>query len=341
MDKPSAQYHPLKDKRQFRNAILEWFQENAKSYPWRETTDPWPILVSEIMLQQTTVASVIANHRFENFLQEFPNIEAISVSSEEKLLRAWEGLGYYNRVRNLQKTAQTILQDYEGKFPSDAETLETLPGVGRYTAGAVSSFAFDHPAPIVDGNIARVLSRLLDYHKEVDSTEGQKVMWKTAGELLAPSKARLFNSALMELGQTICSPKSPNCLKCPVQSFCQTNDPSSLPVKKPRKKFVQINEHAFFWIENNRILLSKGHDSRRKGFWKLPLRSPEECAHLDFLSQHRYTITHYKVTLYLYHAKPPHLLEDEEYHFISELSDLPIATPIRKILSAKASEPER
>ena len=134
MDKPSAQYHPLKDKRQFRNAILEWFQENAKSYPWRETTDPWPILVSEIMLQQTTVASVIANRRFENFLQEFPNIETISVAPEEKILRASEGLGYYNRVRNLQKAAQTILQNHEGKFPSDAETLETLPGVGRYTA---------------------------------------------------------------------------------------------------------------------------------------------------------------------------------------------------------------
>ena len=300
-----------------------------------------PILVSEIMLQQTTVASVIANRRFENFLQEFPNIETISVATEEKILRAWEGLGYYNRVRNLQKAAQTILQNHEGKFPSDAETLESLPGVGRYTAGAVSSFAFNHPAPIVDGNIARVLSRLLDYREEVDSTEGQKVIWKTASELLAPSKARLFNSALMELGQTICSSKSPACLICPARSFCQTKSPSSLPVKKPRKKFVQTEEHAFFWIESNRILLSKGHDSRRKGFWKLPLRSPEECAHLDFLSQHRYTITHHKVTLYLYHAKPPHLLEGEEYHFISKLSNLPIATPIRKILSAKASELER
>ena len=107
------------------------------------------------MLQQTTVTSVLANRRFENFLQEFPNIKTIAIASEEKILRAWEGLGYYNRVRNLQKAAQTVLHDFEGKFPSDAETLETLPGIGRYTAGAVSSFAFDHPAPIVDGNIAR------------------------------------------------------------------------------------------------------------------------------------------------------------------------------------------
>lgn len=338
MDKPSPQYHLVKNKGRFRNALLKWFQVNAKSYPWRETVDPWAILVSEIMLQQTTVASVLANHRFERFLQEFPNIEAIAVAPEEKLLRAWEGLGYYNRVRNLQKAAQTVLDDYEGRFPSDPKALETLPGIGRYTAGAVSSFAFDRPAPIVDGNIARVLSRLLDYHKEVDSTEGQKVIWNTATEILDTSKARLFNSALMELGQTICSSKSPACLICPVQSFCQTKVPGSLPMKKPRKKFVQIDEHAFFWIENNKILLSKGHDSRRKGFWKLPLRSPEECAHLSPLSQHRYTITHHKVTLHLYQAKPPHLLEDEEYHFISELTNLPIATPIRKILEQKTPE---
>ena len=184
----------------------------------------------------------------------------------------------------------------------------------------------------------RVLSRLLDYHKEVDSTEGQKIIWETATELLDPSKARLFNSALMELGQTICSPKSPTCLICPVRNFCQTKTPSCLPVKKPRKKFVQIDEHAFFWFEKNQILLSKGHDSRRKGFWKLPLRSPEECAHLELLSQHCYTITHHKVTLHLYHAQPPHLLEGEKYHLISELSNLPIATPIRKILDQKAME---
>mgnify|MGYP005726868321 FL=1 len=143
MDKPSAQHHPVKKKRRFRNALLEWFQANAKSYPWRETTDPWAILVSEIMLQQTTVTSVIANHRFEKFLEEFPNIKTIAIASEKKILRAWEGLGYYNRVRNLQKAAQTILYKYQGNFPSEAITLETLPGVGRYTAGAVSSFAFD------------------------------------------------------------------------------------------------------------------------------------------------------------------------------------------------------
>ncbi|MDB4653214.1 A/G-specific adenine glycosylase [Akkermansiaceae bacterium] len=338
MEKHRAHRHPVENKRAFRNALLKWFQENGKSYPWRETTDPWSILVSEIMLQQTTVASVLANRRFEKFLQEFPCIETIAAASEKQILRAWEGLGYYNRVRNLQKTAQALLHDFEGQFPSDAQTLETLPGIGRYTAGAVSSFAFDKPAPIVDGNIARVLSRLLDCHEETDSTIGQKIIWKTAGELLDSSKPRLFNSALMELGQTLCSPKSPGCLICPVRDFCQSSAPESLPIKKPRKKFVRVNEHAFFWIEQNQLLLSMGHDSRRKGFWKLPLRSPEECAHLDPVSTHRYTITHHKVTLHLYHSKPPHLVEGEEYHSISDLTHLPVATPIRKILAEKATE---
>jgi A/G-specific adenine glycosylase len=338
MEKPRADRHPVDNKRAFRNALLKWFQANAKTYPWRETTDPWAILVSEIMLQQTTVASVIANRRFEKFLEEFPDIETIAAAPEAQILRAWEGLGYYNRVRNLQKSAQAVLRDFDGEFPLDAKTLETLPGIGRYTAGAVSSFAFDRPAPIVDGNIARVLSRLLDCHQEVDSTSGQKIIWETAAELLDSTKPRLFNSALMELGQTLCTPKSPACLICPVRGFCQTSSPESLPVKKPRKKFVQVDEHAFFWVKKDQLLLSQGHDSRRTGFWKLPLRSPEECAHLEPVSHHRYTITHHKVTLHLYHARPPHLLDGEKFHSISDLADLPIATPIRKILTQKNTE---
>ncbi len=338
MEKPRADRHPVLNKRAFRNTLLKWFQANAKTYPWRETTNPWSILVSEIMLQQTTVASVMANRRFEKFLEEFPDIETIAAAPEAQILRAWEGLGYYNRVRNLQKSAQAVLRDFDGEFPSDAKTLETLPGIGRYTAGAVSSFAFDRPAPIVDGNIARVLSRLLDCHQEVDSTPGQKIIWEAAAELLDSAKPRLFNSALMELGQTLCTPKSTACLICPVRGFCQTSSPESLPVKKPRKKFVQVDEHAFFWIKKDHLLLSQGHDSRRKGFWKLPLRSPEECSHLEPVSRHRYTITHHKVTLYLYHARPPHLIDGEKFHPISDLADLPIATPIRKILTQKTTE---
>ena len=332
MSKPEATTHPIKDVARFRKALLTWFSENAKSYPWRETQDPWAILVSEIMLQQTTVASVLANKRFEKFLGEFPDLTAIAKAPEAQILRAWEGLGYYNRVRNLQKTAQTVLGEYEGVFPKEAENLINLPGVGRYTAGAVSSFAFDQAAPIVDGNIARVLSRLFDQHEPIDSTEGQKMIWAKAADLLDHQSPRLFNSAIMELGQTHCSSKKPTCLVCPVRSFCQTTTPDELPKKKPRKAFVKVEEHALLHLEKGKILLSPGHDTRRKGFWKLPLRSAEDCAHLEAESQHRYTITHHKTLLFLYRSKPQSLLEGECFHELSTLDELPIATPIRKIL---------
>lgn len=335
MEKPNARRHPLKNVRAFRVRLLRWFDENAKAYPWRETKDPWAILVSEIMLQQTTVASVLANRRFEKFLAEFPDIEAISRAPEAKILRAWEGLGYYNRVRNLQKAAQAVLVNFGGIFPLDARTLETLPGIGRYTAGAVSSFAFDQPAPIVDGNIARVLSRILDLQEPIDATSGQKKIWQYASELLDQTAPRLYNSALMELGQTLCTPRSPSCLICPVRDYCQTDSPAGLPIKKPRKKFVAVEEHAFFHLKGDTILLSPGDDSRRKGFWKLPLRDAGQCAHLEPASTHRYVITHHKVTLNLYRADPGKLLEGEEFHLLTDLDSLPIATPIRKILAAE------
>ena len=320
----------------FRAALLTWFDKNGKSYPWRETTDPWAILVSEMMLQQTTVASVIANRRFEKFLTEFPDLSTIAEASEEKILRAWEGLGYYNRVRNLQKTAQAVLQDHGGQFPKDATSLLTLPGIGRYTAGAVSSFAFNEPAPIVDGNIARVLARVFDYREAIDSTTGQKQLWTWAEQLLDIESPRLFNSAIMELGQTECSPRSPACLTCPVQTFCQAQNPAELPVKKPRKKFVAIDEHAVFILKNDHLLLAEGTGTRRKGFWHLPLRTAKEIAHCEAAFTSKYTITHHKVTVSLYLLEedqlPNSLSEGEHFHPVNTLEDLPIPSPIRRII---------
>jgi len=332
--KHRASRHPLKNSRAFRNSILKWFEEEGKSYPWRETQDPWAILVSEIMLQQTTVASVVANQRFELFMAEFPDVYAIAKAPEEKILKAWEGLGYYNRVRNLQKAAQVIEKDYHGKFPKSAEQLEKLPGIGKYTAGAVSSFAFNEPAPIVDGNIARVLSRLFDYNVPIDSSEGQKNVWKWADELLDPQSSRHFNSAIMELGQTYCSSREARCTSCPVRDFCQTRSPMSLPVKKPRKKFVAVDEHAFLVLQNKKILLSKEIGSRRKGFWHLPLRSEDESAHYQETSRHRYTITHHRVTVHLYRVNSLLPIEGEAFHLLESLDELPIASPMRKIIKA-------
>ncbi|MCL4164472.1 UNVERIFIED_CONTAM: hypothetical protein GTU68_066794, partial [Idotea baltica] len=212
--------HSLKDLKIFQDCLLDWFSREGKSYPWRNTRDPWGILISEIMLQQTTVASVIANRRFEKFLEEFPDLDSIANAPEEQILRAWEGLGYYNRVRNLQKTARFLVDNKQGLFPKSALELETLPGIGKYTAGAVSSFAFNEPSPIVDGNIARVLSRLFDYREPIDSSQGQKQLWKWAGQLLDQKSPRLFNSAIMELGQSYCAAREARCEACPVRKFC-------------------------------------------------------------------------------------------------------------------------
>jgi len=323
--------HPLKNVRSFRTKLLSWFSDEGKTYPWRETSEPWPILVSEIMLQQTTVASVIANRRFEKFLEQFPNLETIATAPEEQILRAWEGLGYYNRVRNLQKTAQAVIDLHEGDFPHDADTLETLPGIGKYTAGAVSSFAFNEPAPIVDGNIARVLSRLFDFHEAIDAPAGQKQIWQWAGKLLDQKNPRLFNSAIMELGQTYCSPRQPTCLTCPVRDFCQAGDPATLPVKKPKKKFVPVEEHTLLVLKSDQILLAEGTGSRRKGFWHLPLRSAEEMADGEVIGTFRYTITHHKVTVLLYRTSHTPR-KGEIFHPISNLQELPIPSPIRRII---------
>ncbi|MEC8942749.1 MAG: A/G-specific adenine glycosylase, partial [Verrucomicrobiota bacterium] len=204
--KPVATRHALRNVRAFRRALLRWFDQCGADYPWRRTTDPYAILVSEVMLQQTTIGAVIQNRRFERFLEEFPDLRALAGASESELLRSWEGLGYYNRVRNLQKTARTILETHGGVFPADPSVLESLPGIGRYTAGAVASFAFDHPAPIVEANITRVLSRLFSYREPIDTPDSRSQLWSWAEALLPPCNARAFNSAFMELGQSHCSP---------------------------------------------------------------------------------------------------------------------------------------
>lgn len=332
MEKKSGSKQPLKNLSSLRDALHSWFGEEGKNHPWRRTQDPWAILVSEIMLQQTTVAAVIANRRFEQFLDKFPDLIAISMAPEPQLLKAWEGLGYYNRVRNLQKTAIAVLTHYDGEFPKDPATLETLPGIGKYTAGAVSSFAFDQAAPIVDANIARVLARLFDYQQEIDSTSGQRQIWDWARQLLDSNSPRLFNSAIMELGQTHCASKKPACLVCPLARFCQCRKPEELPRKKPRKKMENVEEHALLHVKNDQIFLTQEEGSRRKGFWRLPLATAEETAHLKAQSTHRYTITHHKVTVSLYRVAQ---IEGEGKFFSAhELEELPIASPIRKIIES-------
>lgn len=335
MLKPEFLLDPLAERARFRGVLGSWFAKEGESHPWRETSDPWAILVSEIMLQQTTVGAVRAGRRFERFLEEFPTLEVIREASEEKLLKAWEGLGYYNRVRNLQKTAQAVLSEWEGAFPRLASELESLPGVGPYTAGAIASFAFNEPAAIVDGNVARVFSRIFDDDTEIDSTEGKRQLWQWAGALLDRENPRIYNSALMEVGQVFCRPKKPDCFACPLAQFCRTREPEWLPKKKQKAKVVEVTEHAVLLRRGGKILLAKEEGTRRKGFYRLPLRSAEEVADLEALQTSKYAITKHRVTLHLYQAtgEIPGMPQEGECWFrLRDMEDLPMPSPVRKAL---------
>ena len=243
-------------------------------------------------------------------------------------------------MRNLQKTARAVLAEHAGSFPTDPAALEALPGVGRYTAGAVAAFAFDHPAPIVEANIARVLARLFDLHEPIDATTGREQLWSWAAELVPERDARLFNSALMEIGQTHCAVRSPDCLRCPVRDFCATRTPESLPHKKPRRATVEVDEHVLFVRRRSgAILLAREDGSRRRGLWRLPERPHDAVADLPLLATRKYGITHHKVTLHIYRCTPSRLPTAEgaaleQFHSPAAVRDLPMPSPFRKALDA-------
>ena len=253
----------------FRKALVAWFKKSGRDLPWRRTRDPYAILVSEIMLQQTQVVTVL--DYFARWMKRFPDFATLAAATEAGVLAQWQGLGYYSRARNLHRAAQIVMNDHAGKMPATPDEIRTLPGIGRYTAGAVATFAFDISTPIIDANIARVLARLLDLRTPIDSTAGQAVVWGEAEALQPRRDAGLFNSAIMELGALICLPRSPKCLICPVQKFCRATDPESLPVKKPRRKTIELSEQCAWITSKDRILLEQQTGTRWCGLWKLPL----------------------------------------------------------------------
>lgn len=330
----------LKNARAIALALESWFAANARDYPWRRTTDPYTILVSEMMLQQTQIATVLDRGYFGRWMERFPNLATLAAAAEPEVLRAWEGLGYYRRARFLHKLAQTVVVEHGGVFPQGKEAIRALPGVGAYTAGAVASFAFDACEPIVDGNVARVLSRLCDDATPVDSTAGQTVLWKRAEALVrASASPRALNSSLMELGQTVCRTGKPQCSACPVQRFCLAKDPGSLPVKARRLTATDVTERVFFHQSDRGVLLQQETGRRRTGLWKLPAL-PESAGLPPVLHRARYTITRYKVTLWV-HASPPtkalhSLMEDGAMQQVtaSDLPHLPMPSPYRKALDA-------
>jgi A/G-specific adenine glycosylase len=332
--KPNALDQPAA----FQRALTAWFDREGRDFPWRRTTDPYAVLVSEMMLQQTTLAMVLERGHYVRWMEAFPDVVTLAAAPEAAVLARWEGLGYYNRARHLQQAARTVLERHDGVFPESLPEILALPGVGRYTAGAVYSFAFDRPAPLVDGNVARVLARLMDFHTEIDTPAGQKQLWSWAEDLLPSRRVRSYNSALMELGQRLCVSGPPSCLLCPVNTWCQAAAPAALPRKKPRRATVEVEEDVLVARHAGAILLQQEQGRRRRGLWKLPAVHGRRCGAL--LWQGRYTITHHRVSLRLHAAAGrPAARADEAWVREEELAALPMPSPFRRALNTVLAPP--
>ncbi len=306
---------PADDRDPLRAALLAWYARHQRPLPWRLDPSPWRVWVSEIMCQQTRVASVIGY--FERFMARFPDPEALAAVDLETLYPFWAGLGYYARARNLHAAARQVVTEYGGEIPSDPEQFGALKGVGRYTRGAVMSIAFGHRVPVVDGNVVRVLCRWFNVADDPKTPGVQRWLWATAGALADGPQPGDLNQALMELGATVCTPRSPSCLVCPLASACQgrrAGDPERLPTKTPRKgpravaRSVALSRTAegHIWLVRNPDAGLLG------GQWALPGAEGEGPAPLAALGltvadgpplgQVTHTFTHQRWALTVYAA---------------------------------------
>lgn len=334
------------------NRLLDWYHENKRILPWRDRPDAYSVWVSEIMLQQTRVETVIPY--FENWMRLFPTVTALANASEREVLNAWEGLGYYSRARNLRRAARIVAGSHEGKIPHDVETLRKLPGIGRYTAGAISSIAFGMDEPVLDGNVKRVYARLFDVTEAVNSPKGEKLLWGVARENLPPGKAGDFNQALMELGATICAPRSPRCPICPLREMCRarSNGTQELrPVKAPKKAMPHYIHAAGVIVGEGKVLLAqRPSKGLLGGMWEFPngrvegdpagglakaLRSGYSLRvrRKEALGVVRHAYTHFKVTVYVFRCDPLSIPENENLKWVlpGDLGDFPMGKVDRQI----------
>jgi len=312
--------------------LIDWFSYNARILDWRENPKPYFVWVSEIMLQQTRVEAV--KGYFDRFITDLPEIRALAECEEEKLLKLWEGLGYYNRVRNLQRAAQVIMSDYNGELPADYDKLLTLPGIGSYTAGAISSIAFQIPVPAVDGNVLRVTKRIAGSFDDITKEAIKKELWQDLNRIMPKDQPGDFNQSLMELGATVCLPNGkPLCEKCPVMHLCQAFHQDSvmrIPVKA-EKKARRIEDKTILVVEyqDKYAIRKRARKGLLAGLWELPsiegkltkqqidgaLRELGLTTHsVEFLGDAKHIFTHLEWHMTGYHV----VLEENSLQFISE-----------------------
>ena len=268
----------------FRQKLLAWYDENKRDLPWRRSKNPYHIWVSEIMLQQTRVDTVIPY--YERFLKNFPTVESLADAPEEGLLKAWEGLGYYSRVRNMQAAAQQIMNEFNGEFPSTYEGISSLKGIGPYTAGAISSIAFNLPQPAVDGNVMRVLARLFEVNHDIGNPSNRKIFQAMMEILIDPDRPGDFNQALMDLGSDIEAPVNPRPQDSPIKEFSAAYQHGTMdryPIKAPKKKPIPIYLNALVVSnEKGQFLLEKNESEKLlAGFWHFPLIEVDEFSKVE------------------------------------------------------------
>ena len=274
--------------------LVDWFEASHRALPWRESYDPYHVWVSEVMLQQTQVDTVLPY--YDRFLERFPGLEDLAAAEEADVLRLWSGLGYYSRARNFREAARRVLDDHGGTIPKDYDTLLALPGIGRYMAGAIMSIAFNEPYPIVDGNVRRVLSRLNGWAQEDPNS-----LWSAATEMVQSGEPRIVNEAMMELGATICTFKAPKCAACPLRAHCKayaSGNPESIPAPRKRQKTVQVRFVAII-DRNERGFLMRETD----GFWEFPTFNELPDGSFEKLGNCRHTITHHRIVVDVYRGR--------------------------------------
>ena len=343
---------------EFSKHLLNWYKINARVLPWRGHPDPYAVWVSEIMLQQTRVETVIPY--FLKWMRQFPDIPSLARAPEQEVLRAWEGLGYYSRARNLRKAARVVLEKFDGSLPQEHTQLLGLPGIGAYTAAAIASIAFGQDQAVLDGNVKRVLARVQNFAKPVNTPAAEKELRVRAAALLPTGQAGIFNQAMMDLGATICLPRNPLCTGCPVANLCQArqhNLQSHLPVITEKAPIPHYIVTAAVISRGDTVLLAKRpSDGLLGGLWEYPGGKVEgDETHEQALQRelqeelgvsirvgehvgdYRHAYTHFRVTLHAYHARiesgTPAALEASEIRWVglSDLEQYPMGKIDRRI----------
>jgi A/G-specific adenine glycosylase len=336
---------------QIQKNLLDWYDRNKRDLPWRRTQDPYAIFVSEMMLQQTQVKTVIPY--YSRFLSELPDWQSLMKAKEEKILKLWEGLGYYRRARNLQAAAKMIIEEFNGHLPQTREEILKLPGVGQYSAGAVLSIAFQKPEPLVDGNVIRVFSRLFVLRGNLKTGENHQNVWEIARSLIPAKRPGDFNQALMELGATLCLSDNPQCLLCPLFQFCeaaQRGIQTDLPEMPKATKNIEVPIAALLVANKKKILVKKRDENEKwlKGLWEFPSaegKTMDEArqklekeynvkAEKKSYKDIRHQITNHKIHLNLFIAATKKTIKATthlKWVTPSELEDLPFSSAQGKL----------